>query len=142
MKFVQNYSLMLFKSVAVILFCACTFASCKKDKEEVVPPVPVSAIIGKWAGSTTYNGAPTGALNFVIKTGGVIEAQNGAGQKVGEGTWQLNNVAFTASYTITVPSTVKYNFIGTLENSSKLSGAYGTGNSQFNGGFWNVAKQP
>ena len=131
---------MLTKCVTVLFLIAFSFSSCEKDKgDALVPPSPVA---GKWVGVFTLNGAPTGNLAFVIKEGGLLEAQNTAGQKIGDGTWQLTNASFTATYTATTPTPTKYNFIGTLENPTKLSGAFGLGSSQVNGGFWNATKQP
>ena len=142
MKLLQHRSFMLFKGLAMLLCIALSFSSCKKDKENAPPPPPPSPVVGKWVGVTTYNGFPTSNLAFVIKDGGTMTVLNTAGQKIGDGDWQLNDVAFNASYTITTPALIKYNFIGTLENPTRISGAFGTGNSKVNGGFWYVTKQP
>ena len=130
---------MLFKSTAMLLLIAFSFSSCKKDKENVVVPPP--ATVGTWIGVLTTNSAPVGSLNLVMKLDGTLEAQNTAGQKIGEGTWQLNGVNFTCSYTVGSPTPVKCNLIGTLVSPTKLNGAWGTGNSSVNGGFWNMDKQ-
>jgi len=142
MKLVKNYSLMLFKSVAMVMLVAFTFASCKKDKDDIVPPV--SPMVGKWVGALTANGASAAILAIVIKQNGTLEVQNTGGEKIADGTWQLGlsaSVTFTCSYTTTSATPQKYNLIGTLDTPTKMNGAYGTGSSQVNGGFWNMSKQ-
>ena len=143
MKFAKNYLLMLFKSIAIVMLVAFTFASCKKDNDDTVVP-PASPMVGKWVGVLTANGAPVGSLNIVIKQDGTLEAQNTNGEKIADGTWQLGGLAgltFTCSYTTISPTPQKYNLLGTLDTPTKMTGAYGTGSSQVNGGFWNMSKQ-
>jgi hypothetical protein len=139
MRFVQNYSLLLFKSTVMLVLVAFSFSSCKKDKENV--PTPPTTIEGKWIGVLKASGYADSYLSFDIKASGIVEAWNDAGQKIGDGTWQMNGATFTANYSNYAPMPKKFSFIGTLENPTKLSGAWGTGNSQTNGGFWNTVKQ-
>lgn len=141
MKLEKNYSLMLFKSIAFVMLVAFTFASCNKDNEDMVSPV--SPMVGKWVGVLTANGAPVGNLAIVIKQNGTLEAQNTAGTKIADGTWQLGGsvgATFTCSYITNSATPQKYNLIGTLDSPTKMTGAYGTGSSQVNGGFWNMTK--
>jgi len=134
---------MLFKSMTVLLVIAFTFSSCKKDKDDVATP-SVSPVVGKWNGTFTLEGAPIGTLYLVLKQDGTAEAQNSAAQKTGEGTWKLGGsagVTFSCSF-ITVGGSQKTNLLGTLIEPTKINGSWGTGSSQFNGGFFNVTKQP
>ena len=143
MKLLQNYSLMLTKCVTMLLFIAFTFASCKKDKDDVAaPPVP-SPVVGKWSGVMNTDGAPVGNLYLVFKQGGAMEAQNIAGQKLADGTWQLGGsagITFSCTFTTTTSTPQKFNFLGTLVSPTLINGSWGTGNSQFNGGFFNITK--
>ena len=144
MNFLKNYSMMLFKSMTVLLVIAFTFSSCKKDKDDVVAPPAVSPVVGKWIGTLTFESAPVGNVYLVIKQDGTVEAQNSAAQKTGEGTWKLGGsagVTFSCSFT-TNGGSQKTNLLGTLIEPTKINGSWGTGNSQFNGGFFNVTKQP
>ena len=145
MKLLQNYSLMLTKSVTVLLLIAFTFSSCKKDKDDVAAPPPPSAAVGKWNGVMNTDGAPVGNLYLDIKPNGIMEAKNSAGQKLADGTWQLGGsagVTFSCTFTTTTSTPQKFNFLGSLVNPTLINGSWGTGNSQFNGGFFNVTKQP
>ncbi len=143
MKLVKNYSLMLFKSIAMLMLVAFIFVSCKKDKDDTVVP-PVSPMVGKWVGTLTANGAPVGSLNIIIKQNGTVEAQNNAGEKIADGTWQLGGsagITFTCSYTTNAATPQKFNLMGSLISPTKMNGSWGTESSHFNGGFWNMTKQ-
>ena len=143
MKLVKNYSLIFLKSIAMVMLAAFTFASCKKDKDDTVVP-PASSMVGKWGGVLTINGAPVSILNMVIKQNGTLEVNNTAGDKIADGTWQLGGSAgatFTCNYITNSANPLKYNLLGNLDTPIKMTGAYGTGSSQVNGGFWNMNKQ-
>jgi hypothetical protein len=143
MTLVKNYSMIDLKSVAMVLLMAFAFASCKKNGNDTVMP-PVSPMVGKWVGMLTTNGAPAGSLYIVIKQSGILEAQNTAGQKIADGTWELGGSAgttFNCSYITNSATPQKYNLIGNLDAPTKMTGAYGTGSSKVNGGFWNMSKK-
>lgn len=143
MTHVKNYSLILFKCMVMVMLAAFTFASCKKDKDDTVVS-PASPMAGKWVGILTANGAPVGYLNMVIKQNGTVEAMNSAGDKIAGGTWQLGGsagVTFTCSYTTIAATPQTYNLLGTLDTPTKMTGAFGMGSSQVNGGFWSMSKQ-
>lgn len=143
MNLLKNYLKIFLKSIAMLMLVAFVFTSCRKDKEDTVVP-PSFPMVGKWTGVLTSNGAPVGSLNIVIKQNGTIEVQNTTGEKIADGTWQLGGSAgstFTCSYTTNSATPQKYNLLGNLDTPTKMTGAYGTGNSQVNGGFWNMTKQ-
>lgn len=145
MKLLQNFSLLLFKSITMVLIIAFTFSSCKKDKDDVAAPPAPSPVVGKWNGVLNTDGAPVATLYLVMKEDGKMEAQNNAGQKLADGTWTLagsTGVTFSCSFTLNGPTPQQYNLLGTLIEPTKINGSWGTGNSQFNGGFFNITKQP
>jgi hypothetical protein len=122
-----------------LLFTALTvigLASCKKDKAD-----PQYSIEGRWVG--TYLNEASGNsffYSFNIKPGGVIEELNSSGQKIGQGTWELEHDILTAGYTWTSGS--KYSIIAAFyKKEGKLLGDWGYGNSATNGGTWQMTKE-
>jgi hypothetical protein len=111
------------------------FVSCKKDKLE-----QQATIEGRWVG--TYVNQSSGNsfyYSFNIKPGGVIEEINQAGQKIGEGSWEMSNDILTAEYNWTNGS--KYSIIGPFDkDKGKLLGDWGYGTSATNGGTWSMQK--
>lgn len=141
MTILKNHASMLMKSFAVVMIFIALFTSCKKDTDEV--GTPSSAITGKWTGTFNAPGAPIrDSISLNIKPNGILETLNMAGVKNGEGNWQLNKATFTAHFTMGSPVPLTFSFIGTVETTAKISGAYGFNNSQTNGGFWRIEKQP
>jgi hypothetical protein len=141
MTVLKSYSLVSLKSFAIVLLMA--FASCKKDKIDTVVP-PTSPMVGTWVGALTTNGAPVGSLYIAVKQNGILEAQNASGQKIADGTWELGGSAgstFNCTYTTNYGTPQKYNLIGTLDAPTKMTGAFGTGSSKVNGGFWYLNKK-
>ena len=74
---------------------------------------------------------------FNIKAGGTIEELNSSGQKIGQGTWEIENDILTANYQW--PSGSKYSVIGAFyKDQGKLLGDWGYGSSATNGGTWQM----
>lgn len=112
--------------------------SCSKDKDK--PSKQSETIEGRWEG--TYVNQASGnsfyySLN--IKAGGVIEELNASGQKLGQGTWEMENNILTAHYKWTSGS--EYSIIAAFyKETGKLLGDWGYGNSATNGGTWQMQK--
>ena len=113
------------------------FSSCSKDNESTQS---VTSIEGRWIG--TYVNQASGNTfyySFNIKAGGIIEEINSSNQKIGEGSWKLENDILSATYTW--PSGSKYSILaGFYKKEGKLLGDWGYGNSATNGGTWQMTK--
>jgi hypothetical protein len=128
------------KIAKIILMAAVVltgFVSCKKDKTETSK---ATTIEGVWVGSYVNDASGNSFFySFNIKPGGVIEELNSAGEKLGQGTWKLENEILTATYTWTGGS--KYSILAAFyKNEGKLLGDWGYGNSTTNGGSWQMHK--
>lgn len=114
--------------------------SCKKDHDEIKK----TTIEGRWEG-TYINDASGNSFyySFNIKPDGVIEEINASGEKIGEGTWEIDsNNIFSAHYKW-IPPTGHSNYavIGALyHETGKLLGNWGYGSSTTNGGTWEMQK--
>lgn len=124
------------KIILITTIALAGFASCKKDKVE-----KQTTIEGRWVG--TYINEASGNsffYSFNIKPGGIIEELNSSGQKLGQGTWELENNILSAEYTWTSGS--KYSVLGAFyKDKGKLLGDWGYGSSATNGGTWEMHKQ-
>ena len=124
--------------IILIAFVALTgFISCKKDKVEKQN----TSIEGRWVG--TYVNEASGNsfyYSFNIKPAGVIEELNAAGEKLGQGTWKLENNILSAKYSWQGGSV--YSVLAAFyKEEGKLLGDWGYGNSATNGGTWQMHKQ-
>ena len=129
MKFSKN----LFFAIIAI---ATLFVSCSKDRNDPQP----ATIEGRWVG-TYVNDASGNSFyySFNIKAGGVIEEINSSGQKIGEGTWEIDNDILTAEYSW--PGGADFSVIAAFyKNEAKLLGDWGYDDSATNGGSWEMAK--
>lgn len=126
------------KIILIALVAVTGFISCKKDK--AAPPQ--ATIEGRWAG-TYINDASGNSFyySFNIKPRGVIEELNAAGQKIGQGTWKLENNILTAHYIWTGGGS-GFSIIAAFNKANgKLLGDWGYGNSATNGGTWQMSRQ-
>jgi len=114
------------------------FISCKKDKDDVSSKQ--TTIEGVWVGTYVNNASGNSFFySFNIKPGGIIEEINPSGQKIGQGTWELENDILSAHYQWTSGS--KYSVIGAFyKEQGKLLGDWGYGTSATNGGTWQMTK--
>lgn len=130
---------MKISKLIIIAFVALTgFISCKKDKVE---KQSTTTIEGRWVG-TYVNDASGNSFyySFNIKNGGVIEELNAAGQKLGQGTWKLENNILSAKYNWTGGN--GFSILAAFnKDQGKLLGNWGYGTSATNGGTWEMHKQ-
>jgi len=125
------------KFILVAIAAIIGLASCSKDKADTAQN---TIIEGRWVGTHVNNASGnTFYYSFNVKPGGVIEEINQSGQKIGEGTWKLENDILTAAYTW--PSGSKYSVIAFYKSTAKLLGDWGYGSSATNGGTWQMNKQ-
>jgi hypothetical protein len=124
------------KIILISVIAMTAFVSCKKDKADTQHPIE-----GRWVG-TYVNDASGNSFyySFNIKPGGIIEEINSAGQKIGEGSWELDNDIFSAHYKWSGGS--EYSVIAAFYKSQgKLLGDWGYGDSATNGGTWQMQKK-
>lgn len=124
------------KIILIALVALTGFISCKKDKVE-----KQNTIEGRWVG--TYVNEASGNsfyYSFNIKPAGVIEELNAAGEKLGQGTWKLENNILSAKYSWSGGSGFSV-LAAFYKVEGKLLGDWGYGNSATNGGTWQMHKQ-
>ena len=112
--------------------------SCKKDKDK---PTITPTIEGRWEGSY-INAASQNSFyySFNIKAGGVFEEIGSNGQKLGEGTWSMENNILTAHYAY--PNGNEYTVIAAYyKDQAKLLGDWGYDNSGTDGGTFEMDKK-
>jgi hypothetical protein len=131
---ISKIMLIAFTALAAIT----TFAACEKDKDDKTPV----AIEGRWIG--TYVNAASGNtfyFSFDIKPGGIIEEINNAGQKVGEGTWELDPATNVLMANYTWTNGQEFSIIAAFDKQNgRLLGDWGYDNSNTNGGTWEMTK--
>jgi len=125
----------------IILFAAVAltgFISCKKDKDAVSNKQ--ATIEGVWVGTYVNNASGNSFFySFNIKPGGIIEELNSSGQKLGQGTWELENNILSAHYQWN--SSSKYSVLCAFyKDQGKLLGDWSYGNSSTDGGTWQMTK--
>ena len=124
------------KILLAIIAITTVLFSCSKNKSDLPP----ATIEGRWVG--TYVNEASGNsfyYSFNIKPGGIIEEINSAGQKIGEGNWEIANDILTAEYSWTNGG--DFSVIAAFyKNERKLLGDWGYGNSATNGGTWQMTK--
>ena len=143
MTHLKNFSLTVFKSMAMLMLVAFTFVSCKKNKDTVTPPATV-AVEGSYTGKYGFgNDIPDTDQKYKIKAGGVFqEIGVNSGTVIGEGTWQMNGNTLTAKYTINFSPYSKYSISATFDAATgKLVGTWGGENNPTDGGKIDMTKQ-
>lgn len=127
------------KKILLALLVSISFVACKKDDAK-----PAVSIEGKWVGKFgTGDNPPSSFFSFNIKSGGVIQELNQAGEVTGEGEWELdsNNVLF-ATYETSGPNVKTYTVIGAFNaGQAKILGNWGYDDSATDGGTWEMNKQ-
>lgn len=123
------------------LFGLFLLTSCKKDKAEVnIPAAEVAGVyLGKYG---TGSNTPSSFYSFSIYADGTMQEINSNGQVVGTGTWTINGNVFRASYHYLFPLTAYFVATGTYDaTSKKITGTWGYGSSESDGGKWHMTKQ-
>lgn len=129
------------KTIIALLVVVTSFTACKKDKDE--PQISsTDTIVGLWEG--TYKSDATGntffySLNF--KAGGVVEEINSSGQKIGQGTYEIDNNIVTAHYNWEDDPSGFSIIAAFYPNTAKLLGDWGYGNSSTDGGTFEMHKK-
>ena len=121
--------------ILIALMAVTTMVSCSKNHDKTY------SIEGLWEG--TYVNQASGStffFSFNIKPGGVIEEINSSGQKIGEGTWELENNILLAHYSW--PGGASYTVVGAFDSSEgRILGDWGYGSSSTDGGTWQMTKK-
>ncbi|MBC7902969.1 MAG: hypothetical protein H7Y27_06085 [Gemmatimonadaceae bacterium] len=131
---------MSFKAIITGLVLLISFASCSKSKEQ--KPGPAATIEGVWTGKFSVLSDPyNGQFSFRFKAGGILERLDANGTKIGDGTWEFynDNKSITGKYSVIGGSS--FAIIANFDKAnSKLTGTWGTGTSDYNGGYWYMNK--
>ena len=142
MTLVKNYSTKILKSIPLLMLAVFTFVSCKKDND--IPAPATVAIEGLYAGKYGFdNEIPDTDQKYKIKAGGIFqEISIHNGSVVGQGSWLLNGSTLTATYTMVFSPYSKYSISATFNASTnKLTGTWGSDNSNTDGGKIDMTKQ-
>jgi hypothetical protein len=143
-KITRNKNLLkmkLLKIVFLLAFGLSLFTSCKKDKDPVT--VPSSQFAGIYVGKyATGNTTPIVFFSFNIKQNGTLDELDETGQVIGTGTWTLNGNTFKATSQYVSPATNVFALIASYDASSKkLTGTWGYGHNDKDGGKWHMTKK-
>ena len=133
----------IFTTAIVTVCMSAALVACKKDNSTSLPPSTPASLEGKWVG-TYVNDASGNSFyySFNIKPGGIIEEVNSSGEKIGEGTWTYDNNILSAHYHWLPPHTSTYSIIAAYyTNTKKLLGNWGYGDSNTDGGTWEMARK-
>jgi hypothetical protein len=127
----------------VTLFLSLVFIGCKKSNDGPTN-INSNTITGVWVGKFgTGDNQPSSFFSFNIKEGGILEELNVSGEKIGQGTWKLENKIFTAVYSYYAPPAGnKFSVMAAFNaNTGKLLGNWGYNNSVTDGGQWEMDKK-
>ncbi|MBC7904683.1 MAG: hypothetical protein H7Y27_14760 [Gemmatimonadaceae bacterium] len=129
----------ILKQVVAIFFITVLLFACNKSSDGPAPADPAS-IAGVWTGKYgNDNSSPNIFFSLHFKAGGVIEELDQSGAVIGTGTWKVENNIITGTYKW--PSQTKFNIIGTYNSQlKKILGNWGYGNSNTDGGLYELAK--
>lgn len=123
------------------LFGLFLLTSCKKDKAQVnISATEVAGVyIGKYG---TGNNNPSSFYGFNLSANGNMQEINSGGEVIGTGTWTINGTTFRATYHYTFPATAFFVATGMYDPSTKkITGTWGYGNSDSDGGKWHMTKK-
>jgi hypothetical protein len=117
------------------------FYSCKKDKQET--STPATEIAAPYEGKFgTGTNTPSSFYSFNLKEDGTLEEVNNAGVVVGKGTWSIQGNSFQGYYHYLTPVTSTFSVTATYDQAAKkLSGTWGYGSSNQDGGKWFMVKK-
>ena len=119
-------------AMLLALFSLTVLFSCKKDNDKK------KSIEGLWEGTYVNDASGnTFFYSFNIKPGGVIEEIDADGDKIGQGTWELENNIFSATYSW--PNGLEFSVLASYyPDQTKLLGNWGYDDSVTDGGTWEM----
>ena len=131
----------LFRIVFLFAFLLSVFASCKKDKDPIT--VPPANAAGKYEGKYgTGNNVPSVFYSFDLKQNGTLDELDEKGEIIGTGTWKITGSSFTASTHYKFPATSFFALTAFHDASAKkLTGTWGYGSNDKDGGKWHMTKK-
>lgn len=124
------------KQILLATLLAVSLVACKKDK------VSANGIAGTWEGKWGDVGqTPANFIKFSINSNGTLTRLDQQGQTIATGTWSLNGIEFTGTYTHTSDGqTHKMAGLYTDFN-GEITGTWGYSPSQADGGTLDLKKQ-
>ena len=129
--------------LTAIVIAACTFVSCKKDKDAPAPS-PESIMKGTWEGLYGFDQeTPAKYFAIIIEKNGSLQvrANDKNNPQIGTGTWTLHENVFTAVYQYEGQIST-YNMAAKLDGGQKkLTGSWGTGDKNADDGVFYMNKQ-
>lgn len=117
------------------------FVACKKDKQDTA--VTKAEVAGIYEGKYgTGNNNPSSFYSFNLKADGTMEELNGDGSVKGTGTWTLNGNIVTATHKYQFPANAFFISTGVYDaGAKKISGTWGYGSSDNDGGKWYMTRK-
>jgi len=126
------------------LLCTIAFfsADCKKSNSAAAPPH--RSVVGYWVGKFADGGAtPTNGFAFLFRPNGTVRVyddQDTASGSATEGTYALADSTVTTTYS-NGGAYGPYNTVGVLNSTStQISGSWGDGGTNYNGGIFYLNK--
>lgn len=128
-------------TVFLSVFFIASITSCSKDKDPV--SVPTTEFAGKYVGKYgTGNNTPSVFFSFNLKQNGTLEELDETGEVIGTGAWSISGNTFHGTSHYIFPLTNFFALTANYEASKKkLTGTWGYGNNDKDGGKWYMTKQ-
>lgn len=125
----------------LFVLCIGLFSACKKD--EVEQPVTSSGVAGLYEGKYGLgSGSSVVFFSFNLKPDGVLEELDETGAIIGKGIWTITGKNFYGTSNYLPPATNKFAVKATYDaTAKKLTGTWGYGNNDANGGNWHMTKK-
>ena len=124
------------KQLLLATLLVVSLLACKKDK------VSANGISGTWEGKWGDVGqTPTNFIKFSINSNGTLTRLNQQGQTIATGTWSLNGVEFTGTYTHTSDGQTHKMAGFYTDFNGEITGTWGYNPSQADGGTLDLKKQ-
>ena len=130
------------KFLFVLVLGITLFASCNKDKDDVVS-IPATELTGVLEGKYgTGTNTPSSFYSFNLKADGTMQELNSAGEINGTGTWTITGTTFRATHHYLFPANAFFVTTGTYNTATKtITGTWGYGSNDSDGGKWYMTKK-